>query len=93
MPEAHELITKGAELCPTGCGCVAQGCGFRPRACLEDIESIAGGVMQGDDLCSTCKALAEARKLIMKGCDLRPTSEDVWLEAAASDPQPVLGMP
>lgn len=26
--------------------------------------------------------MAEARKLIMKGCDLCPTSEDVWLEAA-----------
>ncbi len=38
--------------------------------------------MQGDNLCSTCRALAEARKLIMKGCDLCPTSEDVWLEAA-----------
>ncbi len=49
--------------------------------------------MQGDDFCSACRALAEARKLIMKGCDLCPTSEDVWLEAAASDPQPVLGMP
>lgn len=29
-----------------------------------------------------CRAMAEARKLIMKGCDLCPTSEDVWLEAA-----------
>ncbi|CAL8466925.1 g6461 [Coccomyxa elongata] len=26
--------------------------------------------------------LADARKLIMKGCELCPTSEDVWLEAA-----------
>ena len=29
-----------------------------------------------------CRKLAEARKLIMKGCELCPTSEDVWLEAA-----------
>lgn len=28
------------------------------------------------------RKLAEARKLIMKGCELCPTSEDVWLEAA-----------
>jgi len=38
--------------------------------------------MQGDIIYSACRALAEARKLIMKGCDLCPTSEDVWLEAA-----------
>ena len=82
MPEAHKLITKGVELCHTGCQRIAGGCGVRSGACLEDVESIAGGVMQGDDLCSTRRALAEARKLIMKGCDLCPTSEDVWLEAA-----------
>ena len=29
-----------------------------------------------------CRAMPEARKLIMKGCDLCPHSEDVWLEAA-----------
>ena len=28
------------------------------------------------------RAMPEARKLIMKGCDLCPHSEDVWLEAA-----------
>ena len=28
------------------------------------------------------RKLGEARKLIMKGCDLCPASEDVWLEAA-----------
>lgn len=28
------------------------------------------------------RKLADARKLIMKGCELCPTSEDVWLEAA-----------
>ena len=26
--------------------------------------------------------MPEARKLIMKGCDLCPNNEDVWLEAA-----------
>lgn len=28
------------------------------------------------------RKLGEARKLIMKGCELCPSSEDVWLEAA-----------
>lgn len=29
------------------------------------------------------RAMAEARMLIMKGCDLYLTNEDVWLEAVA----------
>ena len=32
--------------------------------------------------CCASRKLGEARKLIMKGCELCPGSEDVWLEAA-----------
>ena len=50
-----------------------------PTLCSVSGVSLFAGVKS---CVGACRKLAEARKLIMKGCELCPTSEDVWLEAA-----------
>ena len=66
-------LRRGCGLCPNCRSIRLDGAGDLAAAVLDD--KLSGlGMMR--------RAMPEARKLIMKGCDLCPHSEDVWLEAA-----------